>query len=257
MALFDFLKDMTRRRNSNASAASKASGSTASSSSSNNGEKKAGARTRKNKTKTSTKKADATKNEKARAEAVPVPAAAITPAAEAPKQNLKQADGESAAAAIAVTKRYWAAFHAKDVEELKKLCHERCYIHFVDADVEMRLGEYLASWQDTLESFPDFTLEMNLDDLKADECTTASDGQETTVYVRNVRASGTHTGKPYAFGPFPEVAAQGIFVRDLATNTNSMRIRDNKIYHIDVKTNGSSRESGAAYFYQESGGVVF
>ena len=177
----------------------------------------------------------------------------------APKEGLKQADSASAAAAIETAKKYWAASHAQDFDELKKCCEARCFMNFLDTEVEMPLSEYLESWKATLESFPDFTLEMNLNDVNPAECRTPenTDDGTTIVYIRNVRAKGTHTGKPYSFGPFPEVPAKGTFVRDVTPNTNAMRIRNGKVYRIDVKMDESGGESGPAYFYEQVGGILF
>lgn len=157
--------------------------------------------------------------------------------------------------AIIVVKKYWEAFHAHDIESLKSHCAERCYIDFVDSGVEMTLSEYMEILEDTKLSFPDFTLEMNMEDIN--EEAQGSDGVTTLVYIRNVRAKGTHTGKPYAFGPFPAIPAKGVFVRDVATNTNEMHIRDGKVTHINVKTDGDANESGPAYFYTQVGGLLF
>ena len=179
-----------------------------------------------------------------------VPARIMT----APKA--KQADAASVAAAIEAVKRYWEAFHARDYDEMKKYCEDRYFINFLDTDLEMPLNEYLEIWKGTVESFPDFALEMNLDDIKPEECNELDDGT-IIVYIRNVRAKGTHSGKPYSFGPFPEVPARGIFVRDVSPNTNAMHIRNGKVYRNDIKTNGSSDESGPAYFYEQVGGVLF
>jgi hypothetical protein len=56
----------------------------------------------------------------------------------------------------------------------------------------------------TYASFPDYDTEW--DEMR--------DSKDNTVRIKNFVTKGTHTGEPFAFGPYPPMPAQGKKIRD-------------------------------------------
>ena len=107
--------------------------------------------------------------------------------------------------------------------------------------------------QDIFASFPDFEI---LIQKFYKEKMMNHDPTVQLVKV-TVRAKGTHTGKPFAFGPFPPVPTSGISVEDPVDTYCSFHIRDNKIDKLEITSEGESHEAGPAFFYTAVGGTLF
>ena len=78
--------------------------------------------------------------------------------------------------------------------------------------------------------------------------------------VADVQSTGTHTGKPFAFGPFPEIQAAGTKVfNEPERMTFLVRpCKDSgelKIMRMEIEPIGN--DNGYATIYEKIGGVVF
>jgi ketosteroid isomerase-like protein len=68
-------------------------------------------------------------------------------------------------------------------------------------DAHMTMPGFLAEMQKVFQSFPDFRFHIH----------SVQEQPDGTVLAR-INAVGTHTGAPFAFGPYPEIQATGIRV---------------------------------------------
>jgi hypothetical protein len=91
---------------------------------------------------------------------------------------------------------------ANSHKSFKGAFHPRADVLFKEAP--MTLDGYEDEWQKVYHSFPDFSLQLEGDIQEQ------ADGKIVAI----VLASGTHTGAPYAFGPYPEIPITNIRVNN-------------------------------------------
>jgi predicted ester cyclase len=80
---------------------------------------------------------------------------------------------------------------------ITEVCTDDCDLSFAEA--HMTIPGFLDETQKVFRSFPDFHFQIE---------TITEQPADGTVFAR-VRATGTHTGAPFGFGPYPEIAAKG------------------------------------------------
>jgi predicted ester cyclase len=83
--------------------------------------------------------------------------------------------------------------------EITRYCTDDCDLLFVEAN--MTITDFLDETLKMYYSFPDFHYHI-------ETITERPDDNGTVVVVRGY-ATGTHTGAPFGFGPYPEIAAKG------------------------------------------------
>jgi predicted ester cyclase len=83
--------------------------------------------------------------------------------------------------------------------EITRYCTDDCDLLFVEAN--MTITDFLDETLKMYHSFPDFHYHI-------ETITERPDDNGTVVVVRGY-ATGTHTGAPFGFGPYPEIAAKG------------------------------------------------
>lgn len=89
-----------------------------------------------------------------------------------------------------------------NLDAMLAISDQNCNIHFEDS--HMRQEDFFEEIRNLFTSFPDFGFAWN-------------DVQQTgpgQVEIGFFQASGTHTGKPYGFGPYPPMEAKGIAVKN-------------------------------------------
>lgn len=102
-----------------------------------------------------------------------------------------------------LVKLQWVdAFNLRDMNTVRRFCTSNSVCYFYGAKNGMPLPAFLQSVEELYESFPDICL--SFDEIKEVE--------ENVVKITNFRSQGTHTGKPFAFGPFPPVPTSGLEV---------------------------------------------
>lgn len=89
--------------------------------------------------------------------------------------------------------------YVNEHENFGCLFHDRADILFKEA--AMTLDGFLEEWEKIFKSFPDFSMRVE-GGIREQE----ADGTVIAVFC----VSGTHTGAPYCFGPFPEIEATNI-----------------------------------------------
>ena len=81
-------------------------------------------------------------------------------------------------------------------------------------------------------------------------------GKPNLVHVKNYYGRGTHTGKPFAFGPYPPIEPKGVVVQDEPIQLYlTIDEETSRIIHCDVQANGNM--CGPPGFYTQIGGIIF
>ena len=103
-----------------------------------------------------------------------------------------------------VVDQFVQCFRENNLEGIRALCTPECDLDF--SETPMPLREYLDEYRRIMLSFPDFTL----------ECRGVKrvSGKPNKFCLEFLQASGTHTGEPYGFGPYPEVPTSNIKFRN-------------------------------------------
>eukprot|EP00934_Nitzschia_sp_Nitz4_P000395 Nitzschia sp. Nitz4//scaffold134_size62860//35847//36380//NITZ4_006330-RA/size62860-processed-gene-0.90-mRNA-1//-1//CDS//3329535502//395//frame0 len=96
------------------------------------------------------------------------------------------------------------AFNMRNIPKVKKLASEDSLFFFAGADRGMPLPLFMEAVGTIQASFPDII-------LTYDKIEEIEDG---IVKITNLRSRGTHTGVPFAFGPYPAVDTTNIVVED-------------------------------------------
>ena len=109
-------------------------------------------------------------------------------------------------------------------------------------DIHMNVTDLIHETKALQESFPDLG-------ARWDEIVPLS--ERDMVVIDGFVLSGTHTGQPYAFGPFPAVPTKGAFCRNDPERL-VFRISCGKIQRIDILS--SSEKTGPQGFYRQLGG---
>lgn len=131
-------------------------------------------------------------------------------------------------------------------KDINTIGFQRCLHHFhekaeiIFKDAPMNVEDFATEGRKMTDAFPDFQLILG-------PCKETEPG---TVVI-DVRATGTHTGKPYGFGPFPPVDITGIKVV-LDVERTTFTIVDGKIMRLFVESMGE--KTGPPGFYSSIGG---
>eukprot|EP00977_Amphora_coffeiformis_P030324 scaffold46265_cov183-Amphora_coffeaeformis.AAC.4 len=89
-----------------------------------------------------------------------------------------------------------------NLKGMTDIVHDECTVNFVES--QMPYHEFSEEIKNLFSSFPDLSFAWN--DVKQ----TSPNIVEIGVF----QASGTHTGKPYGFGPYPPIESKGIAVKN-------------------------------------------
>ena len=106
---------------------------------------------------------------------------------------------------------------------------------------EMGLEDFADGMVEIFASFPDFRFRRH----------TVKASRNGTVTASNSCACGTHTGKPFGFGPFEAIEPSGKFVQNDPEDV-IVSFRDGKICRYDVHSRGFM--TGPAGIYSQLGG---
>jgi hypothetical protein len=120
---------------------------------------------------------------------------------------------------------------------------ETMYIDLKDFVEQMEL-----CWK----SFPDFT---NSWKSIEDYYNNNKDGSTTTVIITHFVTRGTHTGEPFAFGPYPAIEAKGTPIKSDPISL-IITLRNGKPAVIKPQTNGAGAQLGPISYYTQIGGIV-
>jgi predicted ester cyclase len=149
-----------------------------------------------------------------------------------------------------IHKRKRTKLHAKDflnsiargdVVGMQTFAHENCIVYFAD-DVELIISDMVEEVVKCYESFPDQVFNY----LEARVV-------EPDVVVIKYQWTGTHTGKPFAFGPYDPIPAKGTVVA-VDPERCTITLRDGLIVKCRVDPEGPN--TGWHGVYREIGGLI-
>jgi predicted ester cyclase len=99
---------------------------------------------------------------------------------------------------------YIDCMKAHDLDRIRSLSLAGCEIHFTESHMSLR--DYLEDYELLVQSFPDL-------DFEAKGLRKVL-GSKNEIEFPFFQAKGTHTGKAYGFGPYPEVPTSGLKVKN-------------------------------------------
>lgn len=145
------------------------------------------------------------------------------------------------AESIKLAKDFVETMNRHDNTKVQTLFTEDSTVKFPETELTARC--VFESYDMVMKSFPDFRL----------EATGFHEVGPCGVVGFTVVASGTHTGEPYAFGPFPSIKASGKVCRN-DPEIYTVTIEDGRIKRCDVTPTGEL--FGLAGLYTQVGGLV-
>lgn len=144
--------------------------------------------------------------------------------------------------AIQIAKRIFEFMNAHEFQAAEALCTENCECIISETDIRFTMREHIEEDYNLAASFPDLAFTNLQYQYNPDTC---------KVHV-TFDVSGTHTGKPYGFGPYPEIETSGI--KCLNPNESAiLEINEEGLVQKFVVTTPSEL-SGPAGFYSQIGG---
>ena len=143
---------------------------------------------------------------------------------------------------FAAVKEFMRFQNEHDLDGAKNQVTDDCVVTF-PGGVEMNWKEYTVEFQKLVLSLPDFKFAYQSIEVMADG---------RMIVVHSMVPSGTHTGKPYAFGNCPPIEATGVSVEN---DPDQLRFffRDGKICRQEVHNDG--KLTGPAGIYAQLGGI--
>jgi hypothetical protein len=120
------------------------------------------------------------------------------------KRSHSSSVGKDTKNARLVKEKFCEALSRQEVASIRKFTSPDSICYYEGAETGMLLPEFLEAVIMMFASFPD-------NKFVWDSVEEISPG---VVLVTNFHGSGTHTGKPFSFGPFPPIAATGIRVKE-------------------------------------------
>jgi predicted ester cyclase len=141
--------------------------------------------------------------------------------------------------AVVAVKQWVSRMNEHNIDTMMTVAHDDCVVHF--GETQMHIRDFCEEIKRIFASFPDFAFEWS----------EPKETQPNVVEIAFFQASGTHTGEPYGFGPYPTLAAKGIKVKNhpefLLFNISNGK--------IETVTNLTSSElTGPPGIYRQIGG---
>jgi len=132
---------------------------------------------------------------------------------------------------------------------------DNCVFTFVDSEASMLAEEFYGAMNDICESFPDLHFFWESMKVVDNDCQDSKFLEGTAkVLITNYYGVGTHTGKPYHFGPYPPVEPQGAVVRDENIQVSLWIQGGTSIVRVDIHAFG--KLVGPPGFYTKIGGLI-
>lgn len=146
--------------------------------------------------------------------------------------------------ALLIKEQWIDAFNCRDLKGVRNLCADDFVCYYKGADNGIPVEMFLDTLLKLLASFPDVCCSF-------DEIQEVMDG---VVRVTNFRSRGTHTGKPFGFGPYPEVPTSQIVVES-EPNHLTIEIVNGKMTRYEIDPKGAQLV-GSPLFYVRVGGKL-
>merc|ERR1712224_899731 len=134
-------------------------------------------------------------------------------------------------------------------EGMQKVTDERCTINFIDSDADMLPREFFDLVKSTQASFPNLHFFWKYMRISGIDATTGW----TVVTVKDYYGIGKNDGVPYGFGPYEDIPATGIIVRDDPIQFQFL-VKGGKVMKMFADAYGEI--VGPPGFYTKIGGVI-
>ncbi|CAB9520028.1 expressed unknown protein [Seminavis robusta] len=149
---------------------------------------------------------------------------------------------------VRAVERWIEMWRQKRLDEVVALSCTECMYHVTLDEgaekLEMRLLDFIEQMRLCYESFPDY--ESVWDSVEPDPTNGA-------IIIKNYCSTATHTGKPFAFGPYPPILANGAKIRDDAISLHVF-LKDGKPMYVKTALEGV--QIGPAAYYTQIGGLI-
>lgn len=145
-----------------------------------------------------------------------------------------------------IVKLYLNRFNNREMEDVRAMFTDSCTCKFPN-DCEMAIDEVYTAALNMVEALPDFKFTTRL----IEEVVLESG--KSFVVVHDLLAQGTHTGAPFAIGPYPEVEPSGKFVKNDPETVRFHFDKDGKICRVKIIKSGVF--SGPGGLYTQLGGI--
>ncbi|CAB9522107.1 expressed unknown protein [Seminavis robusta] len=135
----------------------------------------------------------------------------------------------------------------KRLDEVVALSSPDCQYHVTLEDGEMmevKLQDFIDQMASCYESFPDYDSVWE---------SIEPDPTNGSIVIKNYTSHATHTGTPFAFGPYPAIPASGAEIHDDAISMYIF-LKDGK--PIYIKTAFEGVQIGPAAYYTQIGGII-
>lgn len=162
------------------------------------------------------------------------------------RQERSGASGvEQAVAALVKTRmelceEYIRQFNKHDVEGVRAFFRDD--FRFVFSDHELTWNDFAGEAPKAFAAFPDLNLEHSH----------MEEREDGAIILRNLIASGTHTGEPYGFGPCDVIPTTGKYVKNDPEEIAIVFDEHNKMSRHEIVAKGEM--TGFAGFYVQIGG---
>ncbi|CAB9522108.1 expressed unknown protein [Seminavis robusta] len=148
---------------------------------------------------------------------------------------------------VEAVERWIEMWRQKRLDDVVALSCPDCQYHVTLDDGEMlevKLQDFIDQMKDTYESFPDYDTAWE---------SVEPDATNGAIVIRNFTSKATHTGKPFAFGPYPAIPASGAEIHDDAISMYIF-LKDGKPIYIKTALEGV--QIGPAAYYTQIGGII-
>jgi hypothetical protein len=144
-----------------------------------------------------------------------------------------------------LVREYWCrAILNREMDKARSVVAPDCIWNFKDAEASLKFSEMMEACLLIAASFPDLKVYWDA----------VQEIAPNVVMVKSFRGTGTHTGAPFFFGPFPPISATGIYVEEDPCHM-TFTIRNGK--YINVEADCYSGDLvGPPGFYHKIGGKM-
>ncbi|KAL3906572.1 MAG: hypothetical protein SGILL_009215 [Bacillariaceae sp.] len=156
---------------------------------------------------------------------------------------------------VQLVEAWMKAWQDKDFDLIVSTSVDNCeYLVPIGEDttecMKVDLKDFIAQMEVTYASFPDYTTEW-------DEMKDGGKGKSSnTVRIKNFVSKGTHTGEPFAFGPYPPMPAKGKKIRDHPVDILVyIEKKSQKVEKIRLVSK-PNQTTGPAMYYLQVGGYI-
>ena len=162
---------------------------------------------------------------------------------------LKMLDGvpKDAPEDLRVVREWIHRKNMHDVDGMKELTHPNCDFCFVDSESEMPAREFYEVKKLIYGSFPD--LHFFWKSMKIG----GTNSFGTDIVIEDYYGIGTHTGRPFGFGPYDPIPPTGLTVQDEYIEF-TITVKDGKITRATIDAFGQM--VGPPGFYTKIGGLI-